>query len=143
MGDARLGVVAGYLTYMDTGEIAGEWIQVDIAGLTPSDNKFRVLELYLPGFVQGLERVREEARKLNAPTGFDWHYRSETHFYGHDSAGHTVQWDKTSNKLTRLYSVNDRRRSVEYASRFGAAKSGRKYQIPAATIRKWTQRDCV
>jgi hypothetical protein len=140
LGDARYERVNGHLVNMETGEVVGDWPEIDVTGFLSSGNHIRVLELYLPGFAQAIELVREEARMLNAPNGFDWHYRSPTHIYGSDSSGHSVEFDRATGRVTRLYSVNERRQAVDYAQRFGPTKASRKLGVPVNTIKSWAKR---
>ena len=139
-GDARYCQVNDYRVDMETGEISGEWPEIDMTGLRASDDHIRVLELHFPGFAEAMERTRKEAEMLNAPNGYRWYYTSPTHIYGDDPSGHAVEFERVTGKITRLYSVNQRHEAVDYAQRFGAAKASRKLDIPQRTVRSWAER---
>lgn len=71
----------------------------------------------------------------------NWHWKGTDKAIGTDQAGHDVEFDYQSGKVTRIYSQNDRREAVSYARRFGPAKASRKLNIPAGTIRSWINRE--
>lgn len=72
-----------------------------------------------------------------------FHYHGASGYsYGTNSKGHDVAVS-AKGRIERIYSVNQRQEAVDFGQRFGAAKSSRKFDIPAATIRKWMQRSVI
>jgi hypothetical protein len=70
----------------------------------------------------------------------NFHYHGASGYsYGTNVKGHDVMVSPEG-RVTRIYSLNRKADAVAYAGRFGAAKSARKFDIPAGTIRKWVQR---
>ena len=76
-------------------------------------------------------------------SGYQWHYQTLAIAIGTDDTGRDVEFDRNTGKLHRIYSVNDRREAILCARRLGAAKAGRKFGIPDATIRGWVSRERV
>src|SRR5579859_2224821 len=151
-GDARYLDIDDKLIDMETGEVAGytgelgQRIAEEITGEritnpppTPEEKQAkarRVLEVqYGAKFFDDLTPVH-----ASPPKGYNWHFEGDTKAIGVDTSGHDVEFDFTSGKTTRIYSVNQRRAAVDYARRFGPAKAAGKYDIPLATVRSWTRR---
>jgi hypothetical protein len=69
-----------------------------------------------------------------------WSYHGASGWsYGQDDDGRNYELSPDG-KLKRIYSLSQRNEAVAYARRLGAAKGGRKYDIPAKTIRSWMSR---
>ena len=143
-GNARYDRVNGHVVDMETGEVVAAHrddtsrvIEAIRADNGASDSR-RVLQLYLPGF-------KDIIRPLDPPvnSGYQWHYRTLAIAIGTDDTGRDVEFDRNTGKLHRIYSVNDRREAILCARRLGAAKAGRKFGIPDATIRGWVNRERV
>jgi hypothetical protein len=153
VGDARYLDIDGHLLDMATGEVIGFVVDdtsrviAEIAAERAPDGRHpadpaerqrkarRVLELY--GW-----HIPDKPATCYAvpPKGYDWYFEGDHAAYGTDSNGHSVEFDFATGKLRRMYSLNDKRRAVAYAKRYGAAKAAKKYDIPAATVRVWTRR---
>jgi hypothetical protein len=153
-GDARYLTIDEKLIDMETGEVVGY-----TGGLAK-----RVIEEIVDGRIDAELPKREDtqARALRTlqvqygykgsaddnhhpcyaspPTGYSWHYEGVYRALGTDSGGHDVEFEFSSGKLSRIYSINQRRDAVNYARRYGTAKAAAKYDIPAATIRSWNYR---
>jgi hypothetical protein len=138
--DMETGEVAGYsgdLAQRIIGEITG----ARITGPQPSRDEIqakarRVLEMQY-GF-----NIPDRSQRVyaSAPTGYDWHYEGETKAIGIDASGHDVEFDFTSGKVQRIYSVNQRSEAVAYARRFGTTKAAQKFDIPVRTVTTWKSR---
>ena len=138
--DMETGEIAGYsgdLAQRIIGEITGE----RITGPQPSRGEVqakarRVLEMQY-GF-----KIPDNPKRVyaSAPKGYDWHYEGDRKAIGVDASGHDVEFDFTSGKVQRIYSVNQRREAVAYASRLGPTQASRKLDIPVETIRTWAKR---
>jgi hypothetical protein len=152
-GDARYLDVNGKVVDMETGEVAGysgdlgQTIIGEIISERDSQPQLsaeekqakarRVLE------VQYGVSIPENQPPVHATpprTGFNWHYEGDTKAIGVTSAGKDVEFDFTTGKVTRLYSLNQRRDAAAYARRFGAAKAARKFDIPRKTVTTWVNR---
>ena len=148
-GDARYLEIDEKLLDMETGEVAGysgelaQRIIEEITGewppLTREEKQAkarRVLEMQY-GFT-----IPDKPQRVHAspPRGYNWHYEGDTKAIGIDTSGHDVEFDFTSGKVQRIYSLNQRREATAYARRYGATKAARKLDIPTETIRSWVKR---
>jgi hypothetical protein len=151
-GDARYLDIDEKLLDMETGEVVGygaglgqrviENIVSERIANPPSREEIqakarRVLEVQY-GFT-----IPDEFKAVvhaSPPKGYEWHYEGVTKAIGIDASGHNVEFDFTSGKVQRIYSVNQRQEAVGYARRYGSAKAAAEFDIPSATIRSWVGR---
>lgn len=86
--------------------------------------------------------ITEQRQPVHAapPKGYRWHYEGTYKAYGTDDSGNDVEFDFRSNRVSRIYSVNQRREAIAYARRYGSVKAAQKFGIPSATIRQWIVR---
>jgi len=151
-GDARYLDIDDKLTDMETGEVVGytgdlgHRIIEEITGQrinqpepTPAEKQAkarRVLETQYGATFRDCGPVH-----AYPPTkGYKWHYEGTFKAFGKDASGHNVEFSFETGRVSRIYSLNARREAVDYARRLGATKASRKFDIPVATIRSWTER---
>lgn len=128
-----------------TGEILLDTSQPEPRPAQTRDDALRVLKNYLPGFKEPAGPLPElpfediPAVEVTHPD-VNWHYHGPSgHSLGRDDRGRDYE-SSPDGKLTRIYSLSQKRQSVAFANIHGAAKAARKYDIPAVTIRKWITR---
>jgi hypothetical protein len=68
----------------------------------------------------------------------DWYYRGRHVDMGTDEAGHTVARAVGTNRVRRVYSVNEKLAAVSAARQLGIREAARKLDIPNSTLRRWT-----
>lgn len=156
-GDAKaLGFTDGRTVDMETGELTGFFPPVDA----------QAIRLDIERELDSEAKRREHARNvLRNQYGFDvdtaepspgplplsppevfrgmritWHHHAGNVSYGVTDKGHDVMFNGATERLSRIYCFRQRRDSAEYARRFTPAAASRKFDIPAATIRKWMER---
>jgi len=134
---------------METGEVRG-YTEFGIDGIIEGirgeraealANARRVLRLYGWVVPDGINVVTiPEGKAAVIALAVDWYYHGASGWsYGRDESGHNYE-QSPGGKLKRIYSLNQRNEAVAYARRYGAAKAGRKYDVPAKTIRSWMNR---
>lgn len=154
-GDARYPDIDGYIIDMETGEVVGDYedlgqeaikeiiknqgIYYRKPELNPNmQSKAREALVKMYGF-----QIPEEFKSrstLPPAKGYKWHYKGTHTAIGVDDQGHNVEYDYTTEKVHRIYSLNERREAVAYARRFGATKAAKKFDIPYSTLNNWARR---
>lgn len=67
----------------------------------------------------------------------DWYYRGNAIDVGTSEHGHTVSRAVGTNRVHRIYSLNEKRGAMSVAREYGIRATSRKLDIPYATLRRW------
>jgi len=146
-GDAKIGTHNNHLVNFETGEVIGDYYEIEASRFRPKADKsredaLRVLRNHLPGFREAeRDGWKGGTMAAHAPTiHATWYYSSGDRSFGVTDDGHDVVYDFSTGRVQRIYSINQKREAIEAAKEFGLTVAAKKYGIPKTTISAWIKR---